>query len=266
MHPEAPADGPVFLITNDDGYRAPGIHALARFAGRLGRVYVMAPDREQSASSHALTLHRPLRVEPELPNWWTVDGTPTDCVNLALRSSVLPERPTMVLSGINHGGNLGDDVTYSGTVAGAMEGALLGLPAIAFSCLSRDPDGDELDLLEPWVARIVATVAERGLPEGTLLNVNFPDPRRGPIRGLRVTRQGKRVYTAQAVERTDPRNRAYYWIGGEVVESEPLPGSDIEAIEAGYVSITPLKLDLTDERLLAELPRWWPATALHEEG
>lgn len=247
---------PVILVANDDGYRAPGIRALARFVRKIGRVLVVAPHEEQSASSHALTLRRPLRARSEMPDWWAVDGTPTDCVNLAINGDFLPEQPSLVVSGINHGGNLGDDVTYSGTVAAAMEGTLLGLPSIAFSCISKDPEHEELDVLEPWIRHIVAVVLERGLPPATLLNVNFPDPRRGPLRGLRITRQGKRIYGAQIVENVDPRNNKYYWIGGEDIQSQDIPGSDIDAVSQGYVSVTPIHLDLTDERFLPELGTW----------
>lgn len=248
---------PVILVANDDGYRAPGVRTLARIARALAsQVFIVAPDREQSAASHALTLHRPLRVEPEGPNVWAVDGTPTDCVHLALRANFLPAVPTLLLSGINHGGNLGDEITYSGTVAAAMEGTLLGLPSIAFSCISRDFAHDELDALQPWIERIVHAVLERGLPRNTLLNVNFPDPRRGPIRGIKATRQGNLTYGAQVVQKTDPRHRTYYWIGGDVIDTEQPADSDVDAVAAGYVSVTPIHLNLTDERMLSELSTW----------
>lgn len=247
---------PLFLVANDDGYRAPGIRALARIVRPLGRTCIVAPDQEQSATSHSLTLRRPLRVTAQGQDVWSVDGTPTDCVNLALNGGFLPERPALVLSGINHGANLGDDVTYSGTVAAAMEGTLHGVPSIAFSCESRDPGHDELDQLAPWVVRLVEEVLRRGLPDGTLLNVNFPDPRRGPITGIRTARQGKRQYGTQIVEKTDPRNLKYYWIGGEELRSQHVPDSDIDLIGHGFVVVTPIHLDLTDDRFLPELSIW----------
>jgi 5'-nucleotidase len=247
---------PLFLISNDDGVHAAGLHALAAMVRPLGETCVFAPDREQSATSHSLTLHRPLRVELRGPRVWAVDGTPTDAVHLALRASILPRRPTMVLSGINHGGNLGDEITYSGTVAAAMEGALLGCPAIAFSCLSQDRDGVGLDELAPLVQQLVGETLRRGLPFGTLLNVNFPDPRRGPVRGFKITTQGRLIYGAQVVEKTDPRDRKYYWIAGEVVDHPMIPGSDVEAVANGWASVTPVHLDLTDHRLIESLRSW----------
>ena len=246
----------IILVSNDDGYRAPGVAALARMVDDLGTVYTVAPDREQSASSHALTLHRPLRVEPEGARRWAVDGTPTDCVHLAIRGDILPNKPELVLSGINHGSNLGDEVTYSGTVAAAMEGCLLGKPAIAFSCVSRDPEGTGLEDLTPWVQKIVRAVSERGLPANTLLNVNFPDPRRTTVRGLKITTQGRMMYGAKVVEKTDPRNRKYYWIGGEVLDESPIPGSDVEAVTDGFASITPIHLNLTDWDQLKAMDDW----------
>lgn len=247
---------PVILIANDDGFRAPGIRTLARIARKLGRPCIVAPDQEQSATSHSLTLRRPLRVLPDSTDIWSVDGTPTDCVNLALNGGFLPCRPSVVLSGINHGANLGDDVTYSGTVAAAMEGTLHGVPSVAFSCESRDPEHEELDILGPWILHIIGLVLAKGLPDGTLLNVNFPDPRRGPVHGVRTARQGKRQYGAEVVEKTDPRNLKYYWIGGEDVKSLHIPDSDIDVVAQGFVAVTPIHLDLTDERFLTQLAAW----------
>ncbi len=251
---------PVFLVSNDDGYRSAGIRLLADCAADLGDAYTVAPDREQSASSHSLTLHRPLRVEPEGRRVWAVDGTPTDCVHLGIRGGILPVEPTMVLSGINLGTNLGDEVTYSGTVAGAMEGCLLGLPAIAFSCMSRDPDGEQLDTLRPWIRAIIEMVLDNGLPRDTLLNVNFPDPRRGPIHGITATHQGKMIYGAQIVEKTDPRDRKYYWIGGEIPTNEQEPGSDVDAVRERMVSVTPIHMNLTDRDYLEALSTLLPST------
>ncbi|XP_060084662.1 5'-nucleotidase SurE-like [Ylistrum balloti] len=243
----------IILISNDDGYRANGIASLLNFVQDLGITYTIAPDQEQSSCGHALTLHRPLRVTKEGKHLWSVDGTPTDCVHLGLRSTVLPQQPKLVLTGINHGSNLGDEITYSGTVAGAMEACLLGVPSIAFSCLSAGHSRNDLEALRLWVHHIVTYVLKTGLPKGTFLNVNFPDPRRSKIEGLRVTTQGTRVYGAEVVEKSDPRERRYYWIGGDVIDQPTEPGSDVEAIESGFVSVTPLHLKLTDHKMVTAL-------------
>lgn len=197
---------PVLLVTNDDGVHADGLAALARAVADVGEVFVIAPEREQSTCGHALTLHRPLRVDPVRERWYAVNGTPSDCVNLGVLG-FLPARPALILAGVNHGANLGDDVTYSGTVSAAMEGTLLGVPAVAVSLV----DGG--DFAEAGrVARLVALrVLGAGLPPKILLNVNVPS---GPVRGLRMTRLGHRVYTEKIVEQRDPRGRAHYWIGG----------------------------------------------------
>src|SRR5215475_11410086 len=195
----------VILVTNDDGVHAAGLAALAAALEDLGDVYVVAPDREQSAVGHALTLHRPLRVTQMGERRFAVNGTPSDCVNLAVLG-LLPERPVLVASGINHGSNLGDDVTYSGTVSAAMEGALLGVPSVAFSLVSGDfAEAGRVAQL------VVARILVEGLPPKTLLNVNVPA---GTVRGLRTTRLGHRVYSDKIVEQRDPRGRPYYWIGG----------------------------------------------------
>lgn len=241
------------LLTNDDGFRADGIRSLRRALAPLGKVVVVAPEREQSAASHALTLTSPLRI-----NWVddatiSVDGTPTDCVLLAMRG-LLDRRPDILVSGMNHGPNLGDDVTYSGTVAAAFEGTLLGLPSIAISVNAwHDPN---FAAGEAFAPRIVKQVLELGLPGGTLLNVNVPSLPAEAIKGVKVTRLGKRVYRDAVVRQTDPRGRDYYWIGGK----EPiwLPGeeTDFEAVDEGRISITPLHLDLTDYRSLDLLRGW----------
>jgi 5'-nucleotidase len=236
---------PVLLITNDDGVHAAGLAALARALDELGDVHVVAPEREQSACGHALTLHRPLRVERLGDRRFSVNGTPSDCVNLGILG-FLPERPVLVVAGVNHGSNLGDDVTYSGTVSAAMEGTLLGVPSIAVSLAGGgDFDGAAA------VARTVATrVLVTGLPRKTLLNVNVPA---GESNGIRLTRLGHRVYSEKIVEQMDPRGRTHYWIGGGAPEWEELAGTDMGAIHEGYVSVTPLHLDLTNHRALDQL-------------
>ncbi|HXG16150.1 MAG TPA: 5'/3'-nucleotidase SurE [Calidithermus sp.] len=242
---------PVLLVTNDDGVHAAGLRALASALEDLGEVHVLAPEREQSACGHALTLHRPLRVERLGERWYAVNGTPSDCVNLAVLG-FLPEPPVLIVSGINHGANLGDDVTYSGTVSAAMEGTLLGVPSVAVSLV----EGTDFEVAAR-VARLVALrVLTEGLPPKTLLNVNVPA---GRPRGVRMTRLGHRVYSQKIVEQRDPRGRLHYWIGGGEPRWEALEGSDMAAVHAGEVSITPLHLDLTNHRALAMLAEWTPA-------
>ncbi len=235
-------DAVIILVSNDDGVNSQGIHALAAAAESLGEVYVVAPDREQSAASHSLTLHRPLRVEELSPRRFAVDGTPTDCVNLAV-CGLLPERPGLVLSGINKGANLGDDITYSGTVSAAMEGTLFGIPSIAVSLVA----GDAYDFgpAAACAAALARRVLQAPLAEHTLLNVNVPAVPRAEITGCYVTRQGKRRFSDAFVEKRDPRGKKYYWIGGGELGFVNEPGTDFAAIHAGAISITPIHLDLT---------------------
>jgi len=248
----------VILVCNDDGIRSQGVQSLARALEPLGKVYVVAPDREQSAAGHSLTLHRPLRVEEIAPRQFAIDGTPTDCVNLAV-SGILPERPGLVVSGINMGANLGDDITYSGTVSAAMEGTLFGIPSIAVSLAGRDRF--EFTPAAEFAAELVARVMERGLPGETLLNVNVPDRPRAAMTGFRVTKQGKRRFGEALVEKTDPRGKKYYWIGGDELGFVDEPGTDYAAIRDGAVSITPIHLDLTHYPSFPALERLslvWP--------
>jgi 5'-nucleotidase len=241
---------PLILVTNDDGIHAAGLRALAEGLGALGEVHVVAPDREQSAVGHALTLHRPLRVDSVGERWSAVNGTPSDCVNLAILG-LLPEPPVLVVSGINHGSNLGDDVTYSGTVAAAMEGALLGFASMAVSRAEPGPDGFA-DAAE--VARLVAArVLVEGLPRQTLLNVNVPPARPA---GIRLTRLGRRVYREKAVREVDPRGRPYYWLGAGPPEWDEDDDSDISAVRAGFATVTPVHLDLTNYTVLRRMGEW----------
>jgi len=241
----------VILISNDDGIRSEGILKLATAMRRVGTVYVVAPDRERSAASHSLTLHRPLRVEEVSPRMYAVDGTPTDCVNIAV-NGILPERPDIVVSGINKGGNLGEDVTYSGTVSAAMEGTLMGIPSIAFSLVARE----KFDFTEAaiFAARLARHVLRKGLPKDTLLNVNVPSGKKP--KGYRITNQGKRFFSDAIVEKVDPRGKKYYWIGGDMERWEGGEDSDFFAITKGYISITPLHLDLTNYSSIKELNGW----------
>lgn len=248
----------IILVCNDDGIRSEGVQALARALASLGEIFVVAPDREQSAAGHSLTLHRPLRVEEVAPRQYAIDGTPTDCVNLAV-SGILNGRPGLVVSGINKGANLGDDITYSGTVSAAMEGTLLGIPSIAISLAARS-DFDFAPAAE-FAAKLVARVLECGLPPDTLLNVNVPDLARDQMAGFRITRQGKRRFGEALIEKTDPRGKKYYWIGGDELGFIDEPGTDYAAILEGAVSITPVHLDLTHYpsfEALRKLPLEWP--------
>jgi 5'/3'-nucleotidase len=228
------------LVTNDDGYHSEGITALADALGALGEVTITAPTTEASAIGHALTLRRPLRLERIREHVFAVDGTPTDCVNLAI-TQVLHSLPDLVVSGINKGYNLGDDVTYSGTVAGAMEGALLGIPAIAVSLRATLAEYDFR-----WAAQAAAAVAEsilrRPLPSRVFLNVNVP---KGQPKGYRVTVQARRNHMTSVAERRDPKGRSYYWIEEGQNVWEPHDRSDYQAVRDGYISVTPLKPDLT---------------------
>lgn len=242
------------LVTNDDGYLALGIQTLARAAEALGTVDVVAPDREQSATSHSLTLHHPLRVRTAQSGGRVVDGTPTDCVILAL-GKLIAERPDAVLSGINHGPNMGDDVLYSGTVAAAMESTILGIPSIALSYA-----GSDYEAIEAWEA-VVARLLERILrrddfPPETLLNINLPAIRPDELRGVRVTTLGRRAYLDSLTRGLDPNGREYFWIGGGTSRWWGGEESDFRAVESGYISVTPLHLDLTNHRLVRDIGAW----------
>jgi 5'-nucleotidase len=237
-------DTPLILITNDDGIHAPGILALSHAMNGIGDVWVFAPDRQQSAVGHGVSLHRPLRVHKLQERWFSVDGTPTDCVMLAVRD-LLPrgKKPDLVLSGINIGANLGDDVTYSGTVAGAFEGMLLGCKAIAFSDVSYNPR--HLDTAARFARRLSEQILEHGLETCTMLNVNVPDLPYDQLGGVAITKMGRRDYQDEIVTRHDPRGNAYFWIGGAEPSHFQESGTDFEAIEGGKVSVTPLHRDLT---------------------
>ena len=242
---------PALLLTNDDGVHASGLGALAQALAELGEVYVLAPEREQSACGHALTLHRPLRVDRLGERRFAVNGTPSDCVNLGVLG-FLPERPVLVVAGVNHGTNLGDDVTYSGTVSAAMEGTLLGVPSIAVSLV----EGDELEHAARVARHVAMRVLVEGLPPMTLLNINVPA---GVPKGVRVTRLGHRVYSGKIVEQADPRGRPHYWIGAGPPAWDALDGTDMGAVHEGYAAVTPLHLDLTHHRALAQMTEWEPA-------
>ena len=247
------------LCTNDDGILAHGLACLIRAAEPLGEVTVVAPDREQSATSHSLTLHHPLRPLPRGERRFQVDGTPTDCVMLAVEA-LMPERPDFVLSGINHGQNMGEDVLYSGTVAAAMEGLALGIPSIAISFAGGDLRADvsmldgQIEVLTPLLRHLTALPS---FPRETLLNVNLPPLPAAQIKGVRLTRLGRRVYSDSLKPMRDPWGRDIFWIGGGSISWQGREDSDFRAIQDGYISVTPLHLDLTHFDMLAAAATWW---------
>jgi len=246
---------PHILISNDDGVHARGIRALIEALREVADVTVAAPDRERSGASHSLTMDVPLRAHEISDRVFAVAGTPTDCILLALKM-LMPEPPDLVGSGINRGPNMGDDVTYSGTIAAAMEATLLGIPAVAVS-LCRCESGKYDYTASAQIARDVALmVLDRGLPDWTLLNVNVPNIPGSEIKGVEVVRQGKQVYEEAVIEKKDPRGRTYYWIGGQLTAWETEPDTDFAAVSQGYVSVTPVHLDLTDYATMDILKEW----------
>ncbi len=245
------------LLCNDDGIEAPGLDALATALEPLGTVYVVAPEKERSAGSHAFTLHKPLRARKVRDRWWWVSGTPADCAYMGIHK-LLPSTPDIVVSGINRGANLGNDVFYSGTVAAALEGVFQGVPAVAVSLDLRPGDQARYWQTAGEVARkVVKRVIEHGLPKRTLLNVNVPNRRTDELAGLKVTALGQRQYSARVDTRKDPFGRTYYWIGGEHQVFADVDGTDGPAIEAGYATITPLEPDMTRRDSLSTLRGWF---------
>ncbi|NMO14084.1 5'/3'-nucleotidase SurE [Pyxidicoccus fallax] len=248
------APKPRILVSNDDGYFSEGLKALVEAVSPLGEVWVVAPDREQSAASHAISLHRPLRIKEVRERWYSVDGTPADSAYLAINHILKDARPTLMVSGINHGANLAEDVMYSGTVAAAMEGALLGVPAIAFSLVTR---GQPFDFgpAARFARSLVQSALTRPLPPRMLLNVNIPNGVEPD--GYVVTRLGRHTYGYNVVEKEDPRGRKYYWIGGSEYQHEDIPGSDCNAVFLDRrVSVTPLHFELTDHERLPDIKEW----------
>lgn len=249
------------LVTNDDGVSAPSLLTLAQAMRELGKVTILAPDRNWSVSGHVKTLDRPLRVkEVQLTDGSTAfasDGSPSDCVALALLGYV-KEPIDIVVSGINPYPNLGYDLTYSGTVTAAMEAVIFGIPGIAFSMDSPECTREPVDhsFVGKIAAQITRTVLEKGLPSNVLLNVNIPNRPPEDLKGLQITRQGKRIYRDKLVSRIDPMGRPYHWIGGEVPTGIPENGTDIGALASGHVSIMPIHLDLTAEHFMKELQDW----------
>jgi len=244
---------PRVLVSNDDGHSSDGLRALVSALEDLAEVFVVAPESEQSATSHAISIHRPLRLREVRPRWYAVDGTPTDCSWLAINHVMRRRRPHLMVSGINHGPNLADDIVYSGTVAAAMEASILGVPAIAFSLATRE-DFD-FGPSARFAAALCRAALLEPLPPRMLLNVNVPggvDPT-----DYVVTRLGKHSYGTDVVEKTDPRGRKYYWIGGNEYQHEDIVGSDCNVVlRDQLVSVTPLHLDLTDDRMRRTVARW----------
>ena len=248
------------LVTNDDGIQAEGIQLLSMVLFEDGRyrIMIVAPDHERSAVGHAITMHRPLRVEqvnflhnPALKGW-SVNGTPSDCVKLAVEA-LLEEKPDLVISGINRGSNLGTDVLYSGTVSAAVEGVILGLPAVAISLTGGKESSDFIRAAE-FIRDLIPPLMDAGLPGGTLLNINVP-PGGNSIRGTRATRLGTRRYRNSFDRRTDPRGLTYYWLAGELVEEEEEANSDVRAVGEGYISVTPIHFNLTNDAMIPDLEK-----------
>lgn len=244
------------LLSNDDGYAAPGLKALAAAMAGLGHLTVVAPDRNRSGASNSLTLEHPVRVNRVEADWYAVNGTPTDCVHLAI-SGFLDAPQDLVLSGINDGANLGDDVLYSGTVAAAIEARHLGLPTLAFSLCVEG--GRHFDAAGRVARELVDSLLRRPLPTALILNVNIPDLPYASIRGLKATRLGSRHRAEKVVEIADPRGRPLYWVGAAGAGADAGPGTDFDAVEAGFVSVTPLSIDMTLHSALAGVEAWLDA-------
>jgi len=239
------------LLTNDDGYFSEGINVMFKALQKIAEVFMVAPDREQSASSHSLTLKRPLRVHKLDTHRYTIDGTPTDCVMLAVNLFFKRRKPDMIISGINHGANMGEDVTYSGTVAAAIEGSILGIPSVAVSMANWEP-GMSMVRAARFMVKLVSEYSGLNLDPATFLNINLPPDNGKPYRKYEFTKLGIRQYKDYVIHKTDPRGKAYYWIGGYPTW-KTTKGSDFETVQRGVISITPLKLNFTDNEALRQL-------------
>jgi 5'-nucleotidase len=242
------------LVTNDDGIYSEGIIVLAKALHEVGDVLVVAPDREKTAIAHSITLHRPLRVEKIKRNFYAVDGTPADCVYLGV-NVILVKRPQLIVSGINKGGNLGDDVTYSGTVSAAFEGTLLRIPSFAISLVSRSHF--KFHMAARFAVRVAQYITKKGLPKNTFLNINVPNLDEKEIKSYKITQQGRWTHNGNAViEKMDPRGKKYYWIAGGQLVFDKRGDTDFEAVTNSYISITPLHIDLTNYSSIRQLKKW----------
>ncbi len=243
------------LLSNDDGYQARGLRTLARHLASIAEVTIVAPDRNRSGASNSLTLETPLRVERVEDNLYYINGTPTDCVHIAVTGGLLDHPPDMLISGINHGANLGDDVLYSGTVAAAMEGRFLGIPSIAVSLVLDG--GANFDTAATLMRRLVERHATDPMPIDSILNVNVPDVPASQLKGFRTTRLGFRHKSEPAIKALDPHNRPIWWIGPAGAGQDAGPGTDFHAVAAGYVSVSPIKVDLTAHAALDKVAAWF---------
>lgn len=247
------------LIVNDDGIHAPGLKVLHDVARRIARdVWMVAPETEQSASGHSLTVTQPLRIRRLSARRYAVNGTPTDCVLLAIKEIVKGRRPDLVLSGVNSGGNMGEDITYSGTVAAALEATLLGIPAIALSQARQSGHPIHWGTAAHHAGSLIAKLCAKALPKNVFLNVNFPDVVAGAVTGVRITRQGRRKIGDMITRGVDPRGHPYIWIGTHRDEDASFPGSDLAAVTAGAISVTPLGIDFTHRPTMAALREVFP--------
>ncbi len=247
-------DKPLILVTNDDGVYAPGIRALHEAVSPLGEAIIVAPERDNSAVSHSLTMNRPLKVVQLEEEIYTIDGTPTDCVTIAT-NKILPRKPDLLVSGINPGPNLGDDISYSGTVSAAIEGTMYGIPSLAFSLGGTHPFDFEVAAAVAW--KLASMALNMHLPPKSLLNINIPPLPAGEIHGIRFTCQGRRRYQDAIQETLDPWGRTHYWIGGGTVHWSGGENTDEQAVRQGYISVTPIQLDLTNHGGLEYLEQQW---------
>ena len=241
------------LITNDDGIHARGIHALIKELSEIAELYLVAPDRERSGTGHSITVFDPLKVVsttvPGVKQAWIVGGTPVDCVKIAI-ARLIEEKIDLVISGINHGSNLGTDVLYSGTVSAAAEGIIMGCPSLAIS-LDSDRNDVEFEFAALFTRQLVTTLMHWGIEPQTMVNINIPALQHSEINGIRVSKLGRRNYENLFEERQDPRGNTYYWMGGGILQEEQDPDSDVYAVEQGYISVTPIHLDLTNYQLIS---------------
>lgn len=246
------------LISNDDGIYSNGIRALTEGLVQNNDVYVVAPDREKSATGHSLTLHRPLRLDEVdhlsgVKGAYSTDGTPSDCVKIAI-GAILKEPPEVVISGINHGPNMGSDVLYSGTVSAAMEGAIYNIPSIAVSLAEHKPQ--DFTGAVTFISVLLKKISQIKFPDRTLLNINIPALLLSEIAGVEITKLGLRPYNDYFEKRVDPRGKTYYWLAGEAIEEGELPGTDVHAVRNNQISITPVTIHMTNEKMLPELKEW----------